>query len=252
MRKIVFYILLLPLLSQGQVVDRFTKFPSASGAVPVVQVSDSKTNSQDTNSTSIALDRPDNIAEDDLMLACVILDGPNPASAEWDATSDPTGWVFISDSYDTSSDSNIGLFYKIATASEASTYTFTTLSGSFDLSGSILRITGVNTSNPIGVEGTFNSGTSSSGSITGITTGNNNSIVIGIHAGDGSDTAPFSVSGTGWTEVLEIQSAATGNDGNSAVWASKDMTSTGATGNATITMNVSDGFGNIMLEIRSE
>lgn len=241
----------VPTFGQSEFYQASYQQGTPSGGVPVIETN--SINSYDSNSTDCVCDKPTGVAVDDLMLAYVVNDGPDPAGAEYDATSDPAGWTFLRNEGDAASDSSIGVFWKIAVTADLSTsnYTFTSV-GSFDRSCGILRISGVDTTTPIGVSGTFTSTTGTTDDIPGITTVNANSLVIGFLAGDGADTAPFSISGTGWSEVAEIVSASTGNDGNSAVWASKEMATAGATGDPTVTMNSNDGMGSFMISINPQ
>jgi hypothetical protein len=95
------------------------------------------------NVTSITIDKPANTAEGDLLICGIATDGDNSASSP--------GWTEISQNSQSTS-AYFGCFYKIAGASEPSSYTFD-LTSSEQVYAFILRITGHDSSNPIDVDG---------------------------------------------------------------------------------------------------
>jgi hypothetical protein len=77
--------------------------------------------------------------------------------------------------------------------------------------------------------------------ITGFTAGVAEVLALCIWTFDGADDGGYSVSGTGWTELLEMRrgTAATGESGGVAY---RKMVGTGATGTCTVTPGTSDGM----------
>ena len=60
--------------------------------------------------------------------------------------------------------------------------------------------------------------------------------VLGFDGGDGS---PFSVSGTGWSESGDLANGT--GAGGGGCWGTKEQTTAGLTGDATVTSSTSDG-----------
>lgn len=97
---------------------------------------------------SMTLNKPTGTAAGDLMIASI------STSGWYSANSGPSGWTELS-----SNGSSSTTYWKVATASEGSSYTFTGPSGGGNLAGGILTFTGVDPNDPIGDAQQTTSGT---------------------------------------------------------------------------------------------
>ncbi len=234
--RTLFILLFSCYFGQAQFVDRFTPF-ATSGSIPVIE-SYTQVWSGSVG-TSIVLNKPSGTVDGDLLIILAGNDIADSATDQFDATSDPSGWTFVKEDGDATSDNHVAMFWKIA-SSEGSTFTITALS-SQDYWGACLRISGAHATTPIGVTGSSLSQTHTNpNNIPEITTINDNSLVIAFGGTDGSDTDPFTIAGTGWTEGDEITGADSTDDTN-GVWAWKDMASAGATADCAWTLGKTDG-----------
>lgn len=111
-------------------------------ATPVYQPLDTQTNTS-TNSI-LVINIPTNIVSGDLMIAHV---GQAILGGNWSSS----GWTALDSGLRNSSNfPTVGIFWKVATGSEPSTYTFTESSSSSSRSaGTISRITGADTVTPV-------------------------------------------------------------------------------------------------------
>lgn len=255
MRIIIF--LLISCFAYGQ---RASDFYQASaqqagggggGGVPVVE-SFSEVCYEGTDVTSIVIPKPTGLQIGDCLVCWTASDVNDVSTPEYSASSDPPGWTFVQTAGTNVTDAHLATFWKIATATEtaASNFTFTQVTAA-EAWGACIRLSGV-FSTAIGTVGTaITNNNASSHAVPGITTANANSLAMYGLVGDGTDTAPFTISGTGWSEGDEIDC---GNviTGVSGVWGTKEMATAGATGDATVGMAVSDGAVAWIIEIRSE
>ena len=94
--------------------------------VPVVE-SFSEVCYEGTDVTSIVVPKPSGLAVDDLIIVWAATDVNDVSTAEFDATSDPTGWTFVQTAGTNVTDVHLGLFWKIADSGDvaASNFTFT-------------------------------------------------------------------------------------------------------------------------------
>lgn len=102
-------------------------------------------------STGVTVAKPTGVAQNDVMIAAVHVGWCNSGSA----ITPPAGWTLIGHTSNTGSgcgSSNttrqLATFYKVATASEPSNYTFTGTTNQYYVGG-IVAYSGVNTANPI-------------------------------------------------------------------------------------------------------
>lgn len=127
-------------------------------AAPVVEAFSFDGNGA-TNSTTLNILKPSGTAEGDLLVAIIV-------SSDTDTTRTlnvPSGWSNETLYYVTNGAANVlqGWVYKVAGASEPTSYDFTITGASARLEGIIYRISGADTTTPIGgnsvaYEGTFN------------------------------------------------------------------------------------------------
>jgi hypothetical protein len=148
--------------------------------------------------TNLTVAKPSGVAQGDFMLANIAInDGSMPSVTA------PSGWTQI---LRTDYDTNISIvsFWKVAGASEPSSYTWQ-LSPQTRAEGGITRYTGVDTTNPIdAAAGNFGHGNTATTSA--ITTTGANEEVVALYAahvgGNNHDGAYFSTS-TGMTEKYD-------------------------------------------------
>ncbi len=189
--------------------------------------------------TSITLTKPSNVEVGDLLLIIVGNDD-NTDTDQWDNTSlKPTGFTLINEAGDAAtSDAHSAAFYRVADGTENAT-TSVPAQVSADYWGYYIRVTGASTTNPINVTGADFNGAASPHAVTSITTTASNTLAFYVLSGDGADTYPYSVSGTGWSESAETFAGAGGTE-SGGTWGTRSMVTPGATGAATVAMTVSD------------
>jgi|GEM_PF-2514985 len=175
----------------------------------------------------------------------------NTTTAQWNNTTlKPSGFTMINETGNSSSDVHTAVFWKLSDGTEGGTGIASNAQSSMDTWGRIEIWENIDTTTPIDVTGSdYNGSSASSHAVTGVTTTIDDCIARAILAGDGGDTYPFTVSGTGWTEDFEIQ-AGTGSGNCSGCIATKTMSTAGATGNCTFSLNVSDGGSGFQFGIR--
>ncbi|USN87822.1 MAG: DUF2341 domain-containing protein [Candidatus Nomurabacteria bacterium] len=212
----------------------------ATGLGPVPTIESFTSNTALTTGASITLTKPSGVEVGDLLLIMVGNDD-NTATAQWDnATLKPSGFTLINEAGNATADAHTAAFYRIADGTEGATINVPSQANA-DYWGYYVRVSGVDQVTPINVTGAdYMSGNNTNHSVTSVTTVTDNSLAFYLLAGDGGDTFPFTVSGTGWSESSEIQ-AGTGFGNAAGAWGTRDMTTAGATGNATVGMSVSDG-----------
>ncbi len=220
-------------------------------SVPVVE---SSTTAYVDDLISVSVAKPAGVQNDDLIYCLCASDAVGSANEWGDGSRPTTSWTFIRQAGNTNTRSIIGSFYIVADGTEgAGPYTFTALTTAADLSVICTRISGVNTTAPIGVQGTplLQDTDVTDFVVPGLTTGNNNSLAIIELGFDGSNGAPFGVS-AGWTKEVELDHPDNTGDNTEIVIASKPMPTTGATGDGTITVQTAGDGTAYMTEIRSE
>ncbi len=189
---------------------------------------------------SLTLTKPTGVNAGDLLLILVGNDS-NTATQQWDnASLKPSGFTLINTAGSATPDAYVAAFYRVATGAEGATINVPA-QASNDFWGYYIRVTGVDTSNPIDVTGAdYAVNNLLSHPVTGITTTVDNALAFYLFSADGGDNYPFTVSGTGWAEQAEIQAGAGAGNG-AGTWGTRAMTTAGATGAATVGMTLSDG-----------
>ncbi len=188
-----------------------------------------------TTETSAQVNKPTGTAQDDFMIALLVstiasdTDGSTMSSA-------PSGWTNEHDYIQSAtSGQHVYIYWKVAGASEPSSYTWTWTSSC----GWVAQITtfrGVNTTSPIHVEGTVNQESSSSPMSPSVTTTVDN-CMIWLYDMCDDDDVPASggaPSGTTWIDQTEI---AIPGDGIGISTAYFVQPSAGATGNKDWTLD---------------
>ncbi len=230
------------------VADQFSKgtlsgVTATSGVVEIgggIVVESGWTSNTAIPNSSLTLTKPSGVESGDLLLIFVGNDDAS-ANAQWNNTTlKPSGFTLINHAGSDVPDAHVAAFYRIANGSEGTTINVPA-QASNDYWGFYIRVTGASTTDPINVVGAdYLGGNLTSHPVTGITTTEDQTLAFYLLSGDGGDTFPFTVSGTGWSESDEEQAG--GGTGNAAgAWGTRAMPTAGATGNATVGINTSDG-----------
>lgn len=213
-------------------------------AVPVLEDFTSN-NTGGSNSDGITLSYPATVNSGDLLIALVGSDNTFGGDY-WDTI---TGWTRIGTCGDTTSDCSGAAYYRVADGSETGTVDFTEGGFTNNATGYMLRISGADGTNPIN-DSAFGQSSSSSSSHTApsVTTDVDDTLNIAGIVTDGGDLAPFTVTGTGWTEEAEQQNS---NSGTTAAqcFASKEQASSGSSTGATFGCSASDGAAYLQLAV---
>ena len=210
-------------------------------AIPVIETGWTKASSGSGTPTSIDVAEPTGVTSGDMLIVIAGSDaieaGPN-----WDdTTTKPTGFTLIGTYGNATAKAHVAAFYRISDGTEGDPLTVPQ-AAAHNLYVWYLRITHAD-----GFDGDsiniFGGGTEDSDVAThvipGVTSTENNGLAIYAFAFDGGDGDPFSVSGTGWSEFDE-QEAGTGGGAGAGAIGTKDMTTAGATGDATIDITAND------------
>jgi hypothetical protein len=214
-------------------------------AVPVIE--SFAVNSSPDASTTLTCDKPTGVEADDLL---VLIGYSEDNTAGPMFTDNKSGWTFVQNAGGSTPDCHIGLFWKIATGSEPSSESITQAS-SDQWGMHYIRISGVDTENVVEVTGSPVTGGQNL-SITGVTTANDDCLVLYCNVFDGGDGTPFSPSGAGFTEKDEFSSGPTGNYDVSGSFGWKNMTSQGDSGTVTVSANVSDGTAGFQIAFKGD
>ena len=190
------------------------------------------------NGTTLTLTKPADVANGDLLLLIVTVDFGSTTAY----TDNVTGWTFGSCQGGGLNDVSHAYYYRIADGTEGATQDVVASTGS-DQAGFYVQISGVDPNNiEHGYVNDFNSSTTTTHNIGGMTTTNDNTLALYWLAFDGGDGFPFSVSGTGWHQNDEVQTS-TNTSEISACFGAKEMLAAGATGTATVTSTGADTSG---------
>jgi hypothetical protein len=180
-------------------------------------------------STSTTCNRPPGTASGDLLIACI------PGAPQGQSITPPSGWTLIDRAQQAGDDIFGVAYWKIAGGSEPSSYTFTATGNDF-FAMAILRYDGHDPVTPIGPS-TDNSGSGTTRTALGITTPEDNCILVAFIAATGTSTTTPS----GMTQRAEILDGLDVYD--------QTIATAGATGNRTNTGS-SSGWVAVMLAIR--
>lgn len=212
-------------------------------AVPVIE---GYTEQSETNpTTTITVSKPSGVQNGELMLVILI----NDDTSSGEVFNTKTGWTKIVDVGDGTSDSHIGIHWRIADGTEGDTEDFTQ-AGSDEWVAWWVRISGVDNITPINVVGsaTIKSKDSSVTAIA-VKTTVADCLALCFGAFDGGDGYPFTVSGTGWSKEDDGQSGTSGYSDASGVWGKKSMGAAGSTLDTTIGASASDGIVGIQIAL---
>lgn len=211
-------------------------------ANPVIE-SWTANNSGSSTVSSITLTKPSGVEVGDLLLVIVGSDWPN--SNAWEVE---TGWTLELELGGPTPYADLGVYWRIADGSEGASVEIDH-DGSANMYGWYIRISGIDTADPIHQTGTAAESSSTSAlDITGVTITVSDCLIIYAIAFDGGDAGSFTPSNSGFSEVDE-EYAGTASNEASGSWGYKNMSGTGASGTVTVTMEVSDGCVGIQIAI---
>jgi len=205
-----------------QVNDTLTEYGSGgSGGVPVIE--DYTEQSSDATTTTNVFLKPYPVEVDDLLLILAYNDDTSTTAYSSGSSSN---FTFVGDYGDSNSDSHVGVFYRIATGSEGINEEITS-AGADEYGGYYIRISGVDTTDPIHLAGSeTNTEGVSTINATSIATTITDTLAIcfgALDGGDGNDDGPFVISGSGWSRIDGFSSRDHATE-ICGVWGSKDMT----------------------------
>jgi len=215
-------------------------------ALPVV-ASFASASSGGTPVNSITINKPTGVVSGDLLLIIAGSDD-NGSSPDFSDISGFTKFVNIGTDLN---DSKIGCYWRIADGTEGVDIDVAhdPVEDLDEMYGWYIRVTGADGTTPINVTGiAANLNARASHVIPEVTTTVNDCLAFYVHSHDGGDGAPFSVSGTGWSESDEQQSG-TGSNDASGCWGTKGQATAGLTGDATVASTGSDGSTNIQFAV---
>ncbi|MCB1703982.1 MAG: hypothetical protein KDI17_03915 [Halioglobus sp.] len=197
--------------------------------VAAPQFHTSSTAAESANVTSLTIATPAGTASGDLLLATISTDGSITFNT-------PADWTLLDQGQSPGSNSTLAVFYRIATAAEASSHVFT-WSGGEEAAGAILRYSGVSTSEPVEA---FAAGTGTSTSPTSPATAalSADTRVVRVYGADDDDLSgsPYP---PGTTGRLNIESGGGGGTTSLGV-ADSAQAGTGSTGSASFSQTGSE------------
>lgn len=209
----------------------------AMGAVPSFGAATTAANAS-FGATTLVINRPGSTSAGNLLLAGITVAGGSNVTI-----TPPSGWTLVGRTNNSTS-VGVATYRKIATSSEASSYTWS-ISPSARATGGIVRLTGVNTSTPVDVSaGATGSGTSVTAP--SVTTTVENTALVGFF---GSNTnATFTPPGT-LTERVDVANAS--SSGPAIQAATGERATIGATGTRTATASKTGAWAARMVAVRA-
>lgn len=194
------------------------------------------------NNTTITVAAVSGVISGDVVVLIVLTKSANVDSDEFNT---PTGWAKIVGLIPSSSAIDcMGMSYiRAASGDSGDDNPIVTWSTSAPSFGWYIRVTGADTSDMLNIAGVDAQTVSTSIACPSVTTDKVNCLAFYFNAFDGGDGLPMSVSGAGWTESAE-KSVLDSDSTNvvSGSFGTKDQASAAATGDATVTADVSDGI----------
>jgi hypothetical protein len=159
----------------------------------------SQANSNDVTVTQVTVSPPASIIAGNLLLANISINGGNQANV-----TAPSGWTQI---LRTDNDSSISIvsYYKIATASEPSNYTWS-IDHQTTAKGEISQYSGIDSSNPID-SSSGNTGLGTVATTTSVTTSSANVQIVtlfGVDVGKSANAGAYFTQPTGMTERYDL------------------------------------------------
>lgn len=216
-------------------------FTAAPAFAQITQVS-SSTQSPTSNVSTLTVTRPASVVANDVLVAMVAYRGGTNISV----SATPSGWTEVTTT-DDATRLGMHLYYKVAGASEASSYAWT-LSASTRAAAGIIAFRGVNTGNPVAAFATQVNGDSASLTAPSVTPGVANSMLVAFWAivhGSATITDPASMTGD-----FSIATAGTTN-GLALAGSHETVAATTATGTRVATASISEPNTGFLLALRA-
>jgi len=214
--------------------------------IPVIKDS-SKAVSSAAGVTLTCLKPTADINEDDFLILICGNDYDSTAN-QFSDSNKPSGWTFLGQEGNRTSDAHIGVYYKVASGSEGTVTVTTPRSEDWFMFYGI--ITGVDTATPINTSSFSFHGDTASHDIPSVTTTEDDCLILYGLSFNGADGYTYSVAGTGYSQEDQAQ-ASGGSSGSSGCFGSRDLATAGASGIATVTCSVSDGAAFFQLAINA-
>jgi hypothetical protein len=187
-----------------------------------------------SGSMSIVLSRPTGTTTGDLLLAAMFWGSTNNSTLP--SMTAPTGWTLLRRT-DNSPEASLSVYYKIATASEPSSYTFDTSTG-MSAAGWIAAYSGVNQTTPIDTDkGQFANTSSTTYAAPSITTSYANDVVLFTVGAFDQGT-----SGDTWNGPLTQRKQINNNNAKSIVFGDATQAAPGASAAASATASFSQNY----------
>jgi len=193
-----------------------------------------------SNGTSLTINKPAGTAEDDLLIAAVVIDGNNT-----DLLSAPAGWSLINVAV-SQNEVTLGVWWKLAGASESNSYTFT-WSANDQAYGWIMRFTGHDGASPIDANSN-EIGSSATPSSPSVTTTVDNALVLRLGGFDDDDITVGTPGLSGHTAINMDKSGA-GNFSTSGGSGYTTQAVAGASGSANFTLTNTEGYVTVTIAI---
>jgi len=216
-------------------------FSQGGGVLDVFRVNNYIEGFEDSTANTATITLPSGIKSGDL----IVIIASNDSAQNGERLS-IAGFTKEIEAGGASQDAHVAFFWKTATGGE----TTATLSHDTNFAAWVaMRIPLANAS-PINGTSTSWAGGSSIG-VLGVTTTVDNCLVFTAFAGDGADTDPISITGTGWSAAGQLSSP----EGDSAsgvgfAWGFKTVASAGSAENSTGTLTGFDGISGIQVAIK--
>ena len=220
---------------------------SAQAQVPVVENDHTFKANDSSARPDITLTKPSGWAVGDLFLVFVASDSDQ--GPEWNTKTD---WNLIVNVGSNGPNAVAGIYWRIADGTESSTETFTQ-DNDDDLLGWWIRISGVDTNDPIHQISGVGEDSGTDHDILGHTTTEDDVLALWFLAFDGADFADSggSVTGSGWTDFIAGNTPGESSTDIGGGWGRKNMASKGPTGTVTVDGDHSDGAAFAQVSINS-
>ncbi len=203
------------------------------------------TSSGGSQVASLDMVEPSGVVANDLGL--ILFSTPHQTLDRNHLTTVESGWNRRISYSDSTRDGTIGIFYKVLTAGSGGNVQID-LNANKECFGWFLRISGADLTDPLHMLALSDNPAGTSHPLQEMFTRVTNCLGFYLLSFDGADGDPFSVSGTGWSELDEAESG-TGISDTSGCFGTKDFVTRGLTVDAVVTSNVSDGSVGMQLAI---
>jgi type II secretory pathway pseudopilin PulG len=216
---------------------------SAAGSAGTVSYRGFGEGKRTSGGTSVVVTAPGSISSGDLLIAAVSTDGSTAGSI-----SSPAGWTLLDRGIDSAGAITLGVWYRIAGASEPANYTFT-WTGNQQAYGWISRFTGHNSSTPVNaLAAQGGSSTSASPPCPSVTTMVANSMIVRIGA---FDRAPITVDNPGLSghTAITMDRSNTGTNASSGGAGYKQQAAIGASGTVNFTLTGAEQYRTMTIAI---